>query len=50
MLKLFLEFKRGMERKNYRKLKKIVKAQLAQEELILESMQPTIEQKKKNGL
>ncbi len=36
-----------MERKNYKKLKKIAKAQLAQEELILESMQPTIEQKKK---
>ena len=39
-----------MERKNYKKLKKIAKVQLVQEELILESMQPTIEQKKKNGL
>ena len=39
-----------MERKNYKKLKKIAKAQLVQEELILEFMQPTIEQKKKNGL
>ena len=43
-------FQKDMEKKNFKKSKKIVKVLLVQEELILEYTPQIIELKKKNGL